>query len=78
MSTITSLLKSMIEGVEKRTGRAPDTVVCGSDIRSEQIRKSLQELGRDLHVIADNEISPKNVYVTHTDDLAQFPGGGRN
>jgi len=76
-NSMTALLKSMIDGVEKAGGKA-EAVVCGSDSKAEQIREALTELGRDMHVIADDELSPNRCWVTSIEGLSQFPGGGRN
>lgn len=67
----------MIEGIEKVGGKC-DTVVCGSDEMAGRALAALAELGRDFHVIADNEISATRMYVTSQEALAQFPGSGRN
>lgn len=77
MKNLTPMLKSMIEGIQKRGGKC-DTVVVGSDEAAYQVRSALAELNLDFHVIADNEISSRSITVTSQDALAQFPGGCRN
>jgi hypothetical protein len=74
---VKNLLASMIKGIEAQ-GQICDMVVVGSDIKAEEVLKALQELGRDMHVIADNEISPKRIWVTSEAAIAQMPGGCRN
>jgi len=71
------LLEHLISGLEK-LGKKPDTVLLGSDIKAEEVLTALHQLGRDMHVIADNEISPKRLWVMTSEDLAKFLGGGSN
>lgn len=66
-------LESMIKGVP-----GADTIVCGSDQVALEVQELIHELGRDFHVIADSELSPKRVWVTTLSALGQFEGGGRN
>lgn len=77
MKSLAPMLKSMINGIQKVGGEC-DTVVCGSDEMAGQVLAALAELKLDYHVIADDEINPRNMYVTSQKALAQFPGGGRN
>jgi hypothetical protein len=76
MSSLTPMLKSMIEGIE-RNGGACDTVVVNSDAMAGKVLASLIELGRDFHVIADNKLGNR-IYVTSQESLSRFPGGCSN
>lgn len=78
MSPTSTLIKACYEGIIRTSGKAPDCVVVGSDKRAADVLEALEELKLDLHVIADDGLGPNTVLVTHTDDLAKFPGGGRN
>ncbi len=71
------LLQSMISGIEKAGGTC-DTIVVGSDVNAEKVREALIELGHDFHVIADDEISSKNIWVTSQEALGKMPCGGQN
>jgi len=73
----TAMLKHLIDGIERFGGTA-DVVVCGSDLMADRAREILAELGRDFHVIVDDELSPQRLWVTTLADLAKFPGGGQN
>ena len=70
-------LESMIKGIEKR-GQKCDTIVVGSDFAAEMVMHILHDLGRDMHVIADDKLSATRIWVTSADALREFPGGGRN
>lgn len=78
MSKFTQALKAGIDGVRNKSGTEPDTIMCGSDEVAEQIRKSLTELGLDMHVIADDELSPKRYWITSQSALGNFKGSGQN
>lgn len=77
MDNLTKALKSTVDSMTKR-GSKPDTIVVGSDLMAGKALASLQKLGLDFHVIADNEISPTRWYITSQEELSKFPGGGRN
>jgi hypothetical protein len=78
MNDLTTLLRHLIQGTEKASGKPCDTIVVGSDRRAGEVLAALQELGRDFHVIADDEISPSRIYVTSQAALGLFKGGGQN
>lgn len=78
MSKFTLALKAGIDGVSKRSGKTPDTIACGSDDLATRVRESLAELGLDMHVIADDELSKDRYWIFCQENLGQFPGGGRN
>jgi len=79
MAKMTRLIENMIVGIERASGRKPDVIVVQNDTKAEEVRESLQELGRDMNVIVDDEYcNPNTLIVTNTEDLAKFPGGGRN
>lgn len=69
--------KSMYEGIVKY-GQAPDVVVCGSKAVAEDAYSAAEILGYALAIILDDEISAKRFYLMRGEDLASFPGGGRN
>jgi hypothetical protein len=75
VTKFTLALKAGIDGIR---GTPPDTVVCGSDKTALKIRESLAELGLDMHVIADDELSPNKYWVTSQAALSQIKGGGQN
>lgn len=77
VTSMQKLLKSMINGMMSRNIPV-DTIVIGSDVRAEEVRSALDFLGLDYHVIADDELSPKRVWVTSAHALSMMPGGGRN
>ncbi len=77
MTKAKNLLKILIDGLEK-VGAKAEVCLIGSDYRAEQVRAWLDELGKDMHIIADDEISPRNIYVCSLDALSQFPGGCSN
>lgn len=70
--------KATYDGITKRAGRPPDVAVCGSDAMAEDVRAACQELGLDLHVIADKEISPKRVWLTSLSSMDLIPGACGN
>lgn len=78
MTPTATLIKACYEGIIKSCGKAPDVVVVGSDKRAADVLEALDQLKLNLHVIADDKLGPNTVLVTHTDDLAKFPGGGSN
>ncbi len=71
MAKLTPLLKALLVP-------GCDVVVCGTDKMAEGVRESLQELGLDLHVIADSKLSPSRIWCTTLVGLREFAGGGRN
>lgn len=72
------LFKHMVESTEKTSGKAPDVCVVGTDAMAEDVRAAIEELGYSMAVVADDELSPKRVWVTSLNALGELPLGGRN
>jgi DNA-binding LacI/PurR family transcriptional regulator len=78
MTNLASLIQSNYKAIVKVSGRVPDTIVVGTDQRANQALEALMELGLDMHVIADDELGRNSLWLCSSEDLAKFPGGGRN
>lgn len=78
MTDLASLIQRNVNAIIKASGKAPDTIVVGTDRRAMQAQEALMELGLDMHVIADNEVGRNSLWICNSDDLAKFPGGGQN
>jgi hypothetical protein len=75
---LSQLIQRNYNAITERSGKAPDTIVVGTDQRANQALEALMELGLDMHVIADDELGRNSLWLCSSEDLAKFPGGGRN
>lgn len=64
--------------LEKASGRTPNVVIVGLDKAAANVRRCLEDLKLDAHVIVDVDTSPTGLLITHTDDLSLMPGTARH
>jgi len=56
-----------------------DVIVCGSEKVADLIRRSLDQIRDDAHIIIDSQsISERNWYITSHQALSMFPAGENN
>ncbi len=76
------ILNNNMNGVMRAGGEPVEgnewCIVVGTDERAAEYRGYLAELGREAHVIADDEMMPNCAMITTTHALEQMKGGGRN
>jgi hypothetical protein len=71
------LFLSLFEGL-KKVGTIPDVCVCGSDLIAQEVLETLYKYKISMHVICDQELSAKSIWLTTHDNLSMFPTGGQN
>lgn len=70
-------LKVTLGDMRKRS--PADVIVCGSEKVADLIRRSLDYIKDDAHIVIDTEkVSERNWYITSHEQLKDFDGGGRN
>lgn len=65
------VFQAMYNGILTRSGKAPDTVVCGSQAVAEDAYSASEILGYKLAIILDNELSPKRFWLVSGEDLTK-------